>query len=148
MISLASKLTTKGLKKLIVLYSADLYKNFACYNYKRERQDLAKILQLLKALGKPAYRHRYCLYCTKRLKDLIGKVSCLEPRPNSWHLPYYFPAELDVSTCAFLINFPRRGVSSLSAFSGITALHAHESRLNRQLHFTLPGMGSFLRYKR
>ena len=111
---------------------------------------VAKPLNLssLEALGKPACRHRYCLYCTKRLKDLIGKLSCLEPRPNSWHLPYYFPAELDVSTCAFLINFPRRGVSSLSAFSGITALHAHESRLNRQLHFTLPGMESLLRYKR
>ena len=37
------------MKKLIVLYSADLYEDFACYGYKRERQDLAKILQLLNA---------------------------------------------------------------------------------------------------
>ena len=46
---LVSRLVIKGLKKLIILYSADLYKDFACYGYKRERQDLAKILQLLNA---------------------------------------------------------------------------------------------------
>ena len=51
MISLASRLDVNGLEKSTILCSIDLYEDLACCGYKRECQDLAKILQLLICVG-------------------------------------------------------------------------------------------------